>query len=227
MGRAAPPPKFKIGGAGLLVPTEYPLWQRASDWIAGRRYVVLTFDDGPYGHGVDEQILAVLEKNHARAIFFEVCAHINKETVNIPGSIVASGNILGNHSFSHLHLPLLRGGALNHQIIGCSDSLEAVSGQRPKFFRPPWGQTSRAVLETARSAGMQQVLWNANSGDTWLDDSKQIINLSLEEVALNRASILLMHSRPATASALDTLLYDLRRRGVRFVIPVYGTNSTH
>ncbi|TNY25270.1 hypothetical protein BV497_14770 [Fulvimonas soli] len=39
------------------------------DWLSGRKYVVLTFDDGPFGQGVDEQILEVLERHQARAVF--------------------------------------------------------------------------------------------------------------------------------------------------------------
>lgn len=224
-GTEAKPPQFQIGEAGLLKPAEYPLWQHISDWIAGRRYVLLTFDDGPYGHGVDEQILATLKKNHAHAIFFEVCAHINNETIGVPRDIVVSGSLLGNHSFSHLHLPRLRGNALDHQIMGCSNSLDAASGTRPRFLRPPWGQTSPAVLKVIHSAGMQQVLWNANSGDSWLKDPHKIINLSLKEVALSRASILLMHSRPTTANALGVLLADLQQRGVRFILPVCKTSN--
>lgn len=225
LGSDALPPQFKISNAGLLKATGYPLWQRISDGIAGRRYVLLTFDDGPGGHGVDEQILATLSKHHAHAIFFEVCAHVDDATLNVPKDIVAQGSILGNHSYNHLHLPRLRGSALDHQIVGCSDRLEAVSGTRPRFLRPPWGQTSPAVLKVIHSAGMQQVLWNANSGDSWLKDPRKMINLSLKEVALGRASILLMHSRPATAAALDALLSDLQQRGARFILPMRETSS--
>lgn len=218
-GSKTPPPRFKIGQSSLLTPIEYPPWQRASDWIAGRRYVLLTFDDGPYGHGVDEQILATLARHHAHAIFFEVCAHITSKTINVPREILAGGNLIGNHSYNHLHLGRLHGRALRHQVDDCSDRLKAVSGMRPRFLRPPWGQTSPEVLEVIHSAGMQQVLWNANSGDTWLKNPQKIIRLSLREVSLSRTSILLMHSRPITANALDTLLTELQHRGVRFVLP--------
>lgn len=225
LGGDAPPPHFKISKAGLLKAIEYPLWQRISDGVAGRRYVLLTFDDGPGGHGVDEQILATLSKHHAHAIFFEVCDHIDDATLNVPRDIVAQGSILANHSYSHLRLPRLHGGVLDHQIAGCSDRLEAVSGTRPSFLRPPWGQTSPAVLKVVHSAGMQQVLWNANSGDSWLTDPHKIIELSIKEVALSRASILLMHSRPATAAALDALLTDLQQRGARFILPVKASGE--
>lgn len=224
LGGEAPPPRFKISETGLLEPTEYPLWQQMSDRIADRKYVLLTFDDGPGGHGLDEKILATLSKHRVHAIFFEVCNRINDETSNVPRDIVAKGNILGNHSYDHLDLTHLHGSSLVHQIVGCSDTLEAISGTRPRFLRPPWGQTSPAVLKVIRSAGMQQTLWDANSGDSWLKNPQKIIKLSIKEVSLSRASILLMHSRATTASALDALLTNLQRRGVRFILPVRDVN---
>jgi peptidoglycan/xylan/chitin deacetylase (PgdA/CDA1 family) len=65
---------------------------------------------------------------------------------------------------------------------------------------------------------MQSVLWDANSGDTWLQSPQQIIHMSLYEVSLG-GHVLLMHSRPSTAAALDTLLTKLQQRGFRFVLP--------
>lgn len=217
-GSGLPPPRFELAsGAGRLEPIDYPAWRSASDRIARRKYIALTFDDGPYGQGVDERILRILAKHHAHAIFFEVCSHITEKTVDVPREIVAAGSVLGNHSYDHLHLPLLRKEALIQQVGGCSDRIESVSGVRPHLFRPPFGQTSPTVLQAIRSAGMQQVLWDANSGDTWLKKPAAIVKLALNEAS--HGSILLMHSRPTTADALDELLTKLQRRGFRFVLP--------
>jgi peptidoglycan/xylan/chitin deacetylase (PgdA/CDA1 family) len=70
---------------------------------------------------------------------------------------------------------------------------------------------------------MHIVLWDANSGDTWLKSPRQIIHMSLYEASLG-GHILLMHSRPTTADALDTLLTKLQQRGFRFVLPSLGHN---
>jgi peptidoglycan/xylan/chitin deacetylase (PgdA/CDA1 family) len=220
VGSQLPSPQFKISETGELEPIEYPLWRKASDWLYGRQYVVLTFDDGPYGHGVDEQILSILAKYRARAIFFEVCAHITNDTINVPTKILSGGHLLGNHSYNHLHLPTLHGDSLTLQIKGCSHRIEEVSGLRPEYFRPPWGETSTEVLNAIHAAGMQQVLWDSNSGDTWLKSPNEIIRMSLHQISLGgSASILLMHSFPTTVVALEPLLADLKQRGARFVLP--------
>lgn len=217
-GDASPPPRFKLDAHGLLTPIHYPVWRRLSDMLAGRKYIMLTFDDGPYGHGIDAKILAILATHHAHAVFFEVCAHINDATRSVPKQILASGNLLGNHSYDHRHLPKLGPADLQHEIAGCSDKLASITGVRPRLFRPPWGQLSPAVSKSIHSAGMQVVLWDANSGDTWLRSRRKIIQMSLYEASLG-GHILLMHSRPTTAEALDTLLTRLQQRGFRFVLP--------
>ncbi|WP_170120178.1 hypothetical protein [Fulvimonas soli] len=64
---------------------------------------------------------------------------------------------------------------------------------------------------------MQQMLWNANSQDSWLKRPDQILFWSKEEVEGN--AILLMHDKPHTAAVLDRILTELERRGAVFVLP--------
>jgi len=72
-------------------------------------------------------------------------------------------------------------------------------------------------MQAVHSAGMQQVLWDANSEDSWLKQPNQILYWSLEQT--DDDSILLMHDNPTTAAALDRVLTELERRGFRFVLP--------
>ncbi|HET6586253.1 MAG TPA: polysaccharide deacetylase family protein [Oleiagrimonas sp.] len=217
-GRDLPPPEFKLTDHGLLAPVNYPAWRRASDWLAHRRYIMLTFDDGPYGDGVDTKILAILARHHAHAVFFEVCAHITVATRHVPRRILATGNMLGNHTYNHRHLPKLGPEALKRQIADCSAKLTSVTGRRPTLFRPPWGQLSPATVKAIQAAGMHVVLWDANSEDTSSNSPGEIIRMSLYETSLG-GRILLLHSRPATAKALDALLAKLQQRGFQFVLP--------
>lgn len=217
-GRNAPPPEFKLADNGLLIPVGYPLWQRASDWLGRRKYIMLTFDDGPYGHGIDEKILAVLAKHHAHAAFFEVCANVTNTTRNVLQKILKAGSIVGNHTYNHRHLPKLDAAALQQQIAGCSAKLASVTGMQPSLFRPPWGQLSPEAIKVIHASGMQIVLWDANSEDSWLKNPRKIVDMSLYEASLG-GGILLMHSRPTTAKALDGLLAKLQQQGFRFVLP--------
>lgn len=222
-GRNLPPPAFKLTNHGLLAPVNYPPWRRASDWLARRKYITLTFDDGPYGKGVDAKILAILARHHAHAVFFEVCAHITSATRHVPKQILATGNMLGNHTYNHRHLPKLGPEALNRQIGDCSAKFTTVTGHSPSLFRPPWGQLSSAAIKVMQAAGMHVMLWDVNSEDTSFKSPHKIIHTSLYEASLG-GHILLLHSRPTTAKALDTLLTKLQQRGYQFVLPATTAN---
>jgi peptidoglycan/xylan/chitin deacetylase (PgdA/CDA1 family) len=217
-GGSALSPRFSIDSRiGGVNPFAYPQWRIASDWLAGRKYVVLTFDDGPYGLGVDERILQTLRRHHAHAIFFQICNHFNAATEHVDSEIEAAGNLIGNHTYDHPHLNQLGPVDLQHQIEGCSARIAALSGHRPHYFRPPFGETSLRVMQAAQQAGMEQVLWNANSEDSWLKKPDQIQYWSHEQT--ENGSILLMHSIPTTEVVLERVLTDLEERGFVFVLP--------
>jgi peptidoglycan/xylan/chitin deacetylase (PgdA/CDA1 family) len=220
VGANLPPPQFVVSaGEGSVNPIDYPFWREASDRLVGRKYVALTFDDGFYSDGIiDESILDVLRWHHAHAIFFLVCGHLNEASDRVLSEIANTGNIIGNHSYSHQHLNRLNPVDLQQEVEGCSERIASLTGHRPYFFRPPFGETSIQVAQSAHSAGMKQVLWNANSEDSWLKKPDQILSWGLEQTA--DRSILLMHDRPSTAVALDRLLTALEQRGFRFVLPI-------
>jgi peptidoglycan/xylan/chitin deacetylase (PgdA/CDA1 family) len=199
--------------------------RKVSDFLAGRKYVVLTFDDGPYGYGVDEQIMATLKKHHARAMFFLVCSHINDADRHVLGELEGAGHLIGNHSYDHLKLDTLTSKSeLEHQIDGCSQRLAQLTGRRPSYFRPPFGATSPLIAHVAQAAGMKQMLWNANSQDSWMTQPEQILHWSLEQT--EDQSVLLMHEKPATAAVLDDLLTQLEQRGFQFVLPDQLSDNT-
>ena len=130
---------------------------------------------------------------------------------------VDAGEMIGNHTYDHPHLDRLTADALRHQIEGCSKRIAQVTGRRPRYFRPPFGESSPLIERVARAAGTQQMLWNANSQDSWQKDPRQILYWSIEEA--QTGSILLMHDKPQTAAVLDRVLTKLQHKGFRFVLP--------
>jgi peptidoglycan/xylan/chitin deacetylase (PgdA/CDA1 family) len=214
--RTIPPLLVLAPGGNSIKPVDSG-WREVSDWLMGRKYAVLTFDDGPYGHGVDEHIIGILRKHHAHAVFFLVCSHITDSTEPVLDELKKNGDLIGNHSFDHLKLTYLQEADLRHEIDGCSQLLAKLSGRRPYYFRPPFGMTSPLVTQSVHAAGMKQMLWNANSEDSWMTKPEQILYWSLEET--DNHSILLLHDKPATAAVLDQVLTQLEQRGFQFVLP--------
>lgn len=213
-----PAPRFVLSPGGQRIrPLDCPLLQSWGDRLRGRRYITLTFDDGPYGGGVDRQLLDVLQKHHARAIFFVVCDRLPLVDGRLLHQEIEQGNLVGNHSFDHFRLSVLPQQRLQHQVGECSDAIARRTHVRPVYFRSPFGQTSPAVRGRVRACGMREMLWNANSEDSWLTRPRQILYWVNRESS--NFSILLLHSRPTTVVALDRALSELERRGFRFVLP--------
>jgi peptidoglycan/xylan/chitin deacetylase (PgdA/CDA1 family) len=202
---------------------DWPWWRRAADWLHGRAYLVLTFDDGPADAATDAAILRVLARHRAHAIFFTVCKKAERDGQPIPERVkdlladIAAGNVIGNHTYTHANLRKIAGSDLAREIVGCQATLERLTGQRVRWFRSPWGRFDPAVLTLIEQAGMQQMLWLDNAQDTLL-----LKPADIEQAITTRAgngSIVLMHSRPTTAAALDGTLTKLERMGYRFVLP--------
>lgn len=217
-----PSPTFALSASGSSIrPLHYSWLQSWGDRLRGRRYLTLTFDDGPYGDGLDERLLQTLERHQADAIFFIVCHHLPRADKTLWSRALHDGDLLGNHSFDHAQLAKLGLAALEHEIGDCSDRIAQESGQRPAFFRPPFGQTSPAVRSMASTFGMQEMRWDANSQDSWQTRPEQI--QGWVDRQSDNFSILLMHSKPTTVAVLDRVLTGLESRGFRFVLPVPST----
>jgi peptidoglycan/xylan/chitin deacetylase (PgdA/CDA1 family) len=212
------PGHFRIDpGQHGIAPSAYSPWYRFTDRVQHHSYAMLTFDDGPAGGGLDEKFLAVLSRHHAHAIFFLVCKNINERTLPVLGEMERSGNMIGNHSFDHLHVPSLSYADTWHQVDACSSRIADITGHRPKYFRPPFGHSSAYADQAVQAAGMKSVFWNVNSKDYMYRDPNKIFELSTQSPG--DMSIFLMHERAGTAEALDKILTDLEHRGFTFVLP--------
>jgi peptidoglycan/xylan/chitin deacetylase (PgdA/CDA1 family) len=158
-------------------------------------------------------------------MFFLVCSHINDANRDVLGKLEGAGHLIGNHSYDHLKLDTLTSRPeLQHQIDGCSQRLAQLTGRRPYYFRPPFGATSPLVTQLAQAAGMKQLLWNANSQDSWMTQPEQILHWSLEQT--EDQSVLLLHEKPTTAAVLDDMLTQLEQRGFQFVLPDQLSDNT-
>ena len=93
--------------------------------------------------------------------------------------------------------------------------LKDITGQEPRFSRPPGGDYNRAVIQAAQDEGLITVLWTDNSGDYDNPDIK-----SLEQKIMIRAyngGIILMHDgEEQTIQLLPKLIEDLKARGFAF-----------
>ena len=127
-------------------------------------HLALTFDDGP-----DEQstprFLDVLSRHDVRATFFllgEMCARYP----DLARRLVDEGHEVAVHSYDHRNHLRHTPAATYDQLARTADLVQAQSGARPQWFRPPYGALTTADLVAARRLGLQTVLWTA-WGQDW------------------------------------------------------------
>ena len=176
--------------------------------------VALTFDDGPHGEKTLE-LLKVLSDEAVKASFFVVGkqAAFNRQVLR---RIRDMGHTIANHSYTHPNLTELSPAAARDEYAACSELIRDVTGQTPRFCRPPGGRTNAAVERAGREEGLRTVYWTVNSRD--------YTDLPPEEIARKVAGlvrpggVVLLHGGvTATIEALPAIIRDLRNRGYRFV----------
>ena len=111
--------------------------------LIGNKSVVLTFDDGPHP-STTPHILDILKKRHLRAAFFVLGLQANKYP-DIIKRMHDEGHIIGNHTYGHKNLTQLKPAQIKKEIESTNDLIEKITGERPKFMRPPYGAVNKAV----------------------------------------------------------------------------------
>ncbi len=99
--------------------------------------LLLTFDDGPNPTWTPK-MLAVLKAYGARATFFNVGTNILQAQATFR-QVIASGNVIGNHTFSHPPLEDLGPAAARSQLVTTSHIMAMQGSYQTRLFRTPYG----------------------------------------------------------------------------------------
>ena len=152
-------PGSRIFGTALIAPA------RAGE-------LALTFDDGPNPNWTP-RLLDALASQSVRATFFLMGCRAKEEPALVR-RIAAEGHLIGNHSWSHPNLALTAASKVRDELPRTSAALEEITGERVRYFRPPFGARRPAVFKIARALGLMPVLWNAITTD-WSEPSADLI----------------------------------------------------
>src|SRR6201998_1360438 len=100
-------------------------------------YIALTFDDGPSAENTP-RLLEMLKQRNIKATFFLIGqnAAANPDLVR---RILADGNEIGNHSWTHPQLSKLSDDRVTGEITKTQDAIKGASGFTPTLLRPPYG----------------------------------------------------------------------------------------
>jgi peptidoglycan/xylan/chitin deacetylase (PgdA/CDA1 family) len=180
-----------------------------------RAGVALTFDDGP--HPVfTPAVLAALAAHGARATFFLVGRRAERFP-EVARAVRDAGHEIGNHTYGHRHAWTLGPAATRREVAQGAEALRRVLGQRPAWFRPPWGRRNPWTDAAVRAAGERLALWTLDGGD-WLPGmtADRLVRRVGGRVA--PGDVVDLHDdRAVAAAALPRILAEMDRRGLRCV----------
>ncbi|MHB1488861.1 MAG: polysaccharide deacetylase family protein [Acidimicrobiales bacterium] len=207
------PVAFTPGG-----PPAFSVYQTPhTPYHLGDKVVALTFDDGP-SSVYTAQILSVLAHYQVHGTFFEIGRNA-AEFPNVTRQVVAAGNVVANHTWSHPDLTKLAVSAYAGEIDRTTTLLRTLTGHITPCVRPPYGAINHTVVAQLDSRGQTPVLWSADTRDWAQPGVAAIVHGAL--VGLHDGSIILMHAgggdRSQTVAALPTIIQAIQAQGYRLV----------
>jgi len=190
-------------GYATMAPTSQ-LYGRTLTHGNDPRQMALTFDDGPNDpHTM--HLLDVLARHNAKATFFLIGRYVRQHP-EIARAILAAGHEIGNHTDSHPNLVLVSAARLRQELADCTKSLEDALGSKVSLFRPPFGGRRPDVLRTARSMGLNPVMWSVTGYDWSAKSAAEIVKRVTGQVDSRRkaqAEIVLLHDGGHLAFGTD------------------------
>lgn len=125
--------------------------------------VGLTFDDGP-DPAVTPAVLDLLDEFDARATFFVLTDKV-AEHRDIVLETVARGHEIALHGDRHDRMTTFDAGVVRDRLAAAKDLLESVVQREVRLYRPPFGAQSLRTYRSARSCGLDVVVWGPYAGE--------------------------------------------------------------
>ena len=181
--------------------------------------VLLTIDDAPDENSVE--MAKTLKELDAPAIFF-VNGHFldtEEEKARLK-EIYDMGFAIGNHTMSHSDLKTLSEEEQREEIVKLSDLVEEIIGEKPEFFRAPFGSNTDYSKSLVKEEGM--LLMNWTYGYDWekqYQDKDALADIMVNTPLLQNGANLLMHDRDWTAAALEDIVTGLREKDYSLIKP--------
>ena len=187
--------------------------------------VALTFDDGPDARWTP-RILDTLASRGVHATFFIIGENALR---NIPLTrrIMAEGNELGNHTFTHPNLAVTPPFLMTLELDATERLIEAITDRRTALFRPPYFGDAEPTTDDelgpvalANDLGYTTVGLHVDSDD-WLEPGVEKIVRNVLD-ARSKGNVVLLHDsggdRSQTLAAIGPLIDSLRARGDTVVL---------
>lgn len=125
--------------------------------------VAISFD-AAWGADKTEQIMDVCDSFAVKATFFLVGFWV-EDYPETTIKIAERGFEIGMHSSTHPNMTKLSKNEQKMELVQNRDIIHAVTGIKPKLFRPPFGAYNDDLITTCESLDITSVQWSVDSLD--------------------------------------------------------------
>jgi peptidoglycan/xylan/chitin deacetylase (PgdA/CDA1 family) len=191
-----------VPGYGGFVDTA-ERWRRLPglERLPAETAAALTFDDGPDPDGTPP-ILDALDAAGVKGTFFVVGEQLMRHHA-VAREARDRGHELALHGFAHVEHDTLSPQQARDDLARALGAFEASLGQRPRFFRPPYGRFSEHSYAACLHLGLEPVYWSAWGMDWEVLAGERIAELVIRDLA--GGAIVLLHDSVRYAHRPDTI----------------------
>lgn len=197
---------------GLNLPA--PLEQVITD----QKVITLTINVD-WGEEYIPAILSVLNDYEAKATFFVTGRWVEKNP-ELLILIASQGHQIENHGYSHPHPDRLSVQKNKEELMITERKIMELTGRKPHFYAPPYGERGRNGLQAAKELGYTTVLWTLDTIDWQPSSTPELITQRILEpkmrhgiIPKKNGAIVLMHPKENTVRALPRILRGLKDEG--------------
>ncbi len=185
---------------------------------AGREGVLITIDDGPTPE-TTTAMLEELDAQQVRAVFFLI-GEKARRWPELVREIQRRGHEIGNHTEHHpaTRFWRLMPGETWSEIADCQETLQEITGRRPRWFRAPAGHFQSFTHPALDCLDLRLMGWSCRGYDGIDADVDRVCKRI--ESSLKPGGIVLLHeSRPSSVELLRRVLRLLKDRGLKTAQP--------
>ena len=176
-----------------------------------KKYVALTFDDGP-NPDYTEILLEGLKERGIKATFFLLGEEVEKYP-EIVEKIHRDGHLIGVHSYKHVNLSELSDEAAVEQIDKANEAIHEITGMYSEYIRPPYGCWK---CDLDYRTKMIEVLWDVDPKDWASHDAAVVTERVLTKV--QDGDVILLHdASKSSVMAAFQIIDALKEKGYEFV----------
>ncbi len=182
-------------------------------------HVALTFDDGPDPRSTPA-FLQVLRAHQVPATFFLLGSMVARAP-GLTRELVDAGHEVAVHGWQHRCLLGRTPAGTYDDLARSRDLIARITGQEPRWYRPPYGVLTAGAVHAARRLGLTPVLWTAWGRD-WRARATADSVLATVRRTLGGGGTVLLHDSDCTAApgawrsalgALPRLITGVRDQG--------------